>query len=60
MKYAREAMTNAGFTPHDLAAMIVPYYICDNSSAGPVLLGIGISCLFLGAGLGIYGFKKEQ
>ena len=60
MKYAREAMTNAGFTPHDLASMIVPYYICDNSSAGPVLLGIGISCLFLGAGLGIYGFKKEQ
>lgn len=59
MKYVKQAMEAAGFTPHDIAAMIVPYYICDNSSSGPVLLGIGIFCLLLGAGVALYGYKKK-
>lgn len=61
IKYMKEAMTAAGFTPHDLAAMIVPYYISDNSSSGQVLLVVGIIVFLAGACVTSYGaFKKRS
>lgn len=60
LKYAKEAMTAAGFTPHDLAAMIVPYYISDNSSSGKILLLCGSIFIVAGAALTVYGLKKKD
>ena len=59
VRYAREAMTAAGFTPHDLAAMIVPYYISDNSSSGTAFLLVGFIVIASSAGLVFYGLKKK-
>lgn len=60
LKYAKEAMTAAGFTPHDLAAMIVPYYICDNSSSGKIFLICGAIFILASAGVTVYGLKKKS
>lgn len=60
LKYAKEAMTAAGFTPHDLAAMIVPYYISDNSSSGRILLLCGAIFLLCGICVSVYGIKKRD
>ena len=59
IKFAKEAMTAAGFTPHDLASMIVPYYISDNSSSGQILLVIGIICTLVGASVIVFGATKK-
>ena len=60
IEYCREAMTEAGFTPHDLASMIVPYYISDNEHMGVLFLVIGGICAVCTAFLTIYAFKKKQ
>ncbi len=57
--YYREAMEAAGFTPHDIAAMTVPYYISDNGSTGMVMLICGIVVLLSAGGLGLYAYKKQ-
>ena len=59
IRYAREAMNAAGFTAHDQAAMIVPYYISDNSSSGSAFLICGIITAICSAGLLIYAIKKK-
>ncbi len=59
LKYCKEAMTAAGYTAHDLAATIVPYYICDNANSGFVLLICGIISAIGTAGLTIYALKKK-
>ncbi len=58
-KYVREAMEAAGFTPHDMASMLVPYYISDNSSSGKILLLCGFIALIAAGGLGFYAIRKQ-
>ena len=59
LKYAKEAMAQAGFTPHDIASMLVPYYICDNASSGGVILALGGFSMLCTLGLTFYALKKE-
>lgn len=58
-KYVREAMEAAGFTPHDMASMLVPYYISDNASSGKILLLCGFIALIAAGGLGFYAIRKQ-
>lgn len=60
LKYAKEAMAHAGFTPHDIASMLVPYYISDNASFGGTLLIIGGILAVYTAGLTFYALKKKN
>lgn len=59
IKYAKEGMSAAGFTPHDIASMLIPYYISDNSSSGQIFMVVGIIVFLAGASVVMYGvFKK--
>ena len=60
LNYCRQAMTAAGFTPHDLAALIVPYYISDNSNSGKAFLICGAIFALAAVPLTIYAVKKKQ
>lgn len=60
LQYAKQFLLESGYSEADVSIKLVPYYICNNSSAGHILIILGVVTALLGAGLTIYALKKKE
>lgn len=60
LSYSKEFLREGGFSEEDISIKLVPYYICNNSSSGHILIILGIVTALAGAGLTIFALKKKM
>lgn len=60
LSYSKEFLLEGGFDESDISIKLVPYYICNNSNGGAILLILGVVTALAGAGLTIYAIKKKE
>ena len=59
LSYSKEFLLDCGYSEGDIMIKLVPYYICNNSNGGAILLILGVVTALAGAGLTLYAIKKK-